>query len=139
LEPLAEAFFARPENTQATRLFWGRLLPDGQTGLHELSFRLALAAHAFPGWDAKKGKAKNGSDNGVVKHLGNSTMIYPELKALFERLNKSIEIVYVEKVCAMKAKQLPYFEKLKEQGVKGEEKLPFDCLTWFSITAASQN
>ena len=131
---LAVAFFSADENTQASRLFWGRLVSEDETRSSELSCRLALAAHAFPGWDAKKGRAKNGDDNGVVKHLGNSAMIYPELKALFERFHKSMKIAYVEKVCVMKAKQLPFFDQLKQQSVKADEKLPFDCMTWFSIT-----
>jgi hypothetical protein len=134
LTQLCAAYVSKDKDALALRaLFWGRLLPDDLTGPPELSMRLALAAHASPGWDAKQGRAKNGRDYELARDLANSEMIYPELKQLFERFNKTIRISYMEKLCVLKARELPFFEQLQQHGVKAEEKLPFDALTWFAI------
>jgi hypothetical protein len=65
-------------------------------------------------------------------------MIYPELKELFARFHKSITFSCAEKVLVQKAGELPFYEQLQQQGVKAADKLPFDCMTWFSIAAVSQ-
>jgi hypothetical protein len=139
LEKICSEFFSKDKNAQAFRtLFWGRLEPDTPNGSRELSLRLALAAHKSPGWDAKKGKPKSGDINGFVKDLANKEMIYPELKKLFERFHKSIKFSCAEKVLVLKAEKLPFYEQLKQQGVKATDKLPFDCMTWFSVAAVSE-
>jgi hypothetical protein len=139
LEKICVEFFSKDKNAQAFRtLFWGRLEPENQTAPRELSFRLALAAHKSPGWDAKKGKPKNGDINGFVKDLANREMIYPELKELFERFHNNITFSCAEKVLVMKAEKLPFYDQLKQQGVKPADKLPFDCMTWFSVTPVLQ-
>lgn len=136
---LCASFLSKDKNASSLRaLFWGRLLPDEMPGPPELSMRLALAAHKSPDWDSLKGKAKNGYDYELARELANNEMIYPELKELFERFNKKIRITYFEKLCIMKAKDLPYFDQLKQYGVKADEKLPFDAMTWFSIKDAQQ-
>jgi len=136
LEKICAEFFSKDKNAQAFRtLFWGRLEPDTPNGSRELSLRLALAAYKSPGWDTKKGKPKNGDINGFVKDLANKEMIYPELKKLFERFHKSIKFSCAEKVLVLKTDKLPFYEQLKQQGVKAADKLPFDCMTWFTIAA----
>jgi hypothetical protein len=139
LQKICDEFFSKDKNAQAFRtLYWGRLEPDNQKGSRELSLRLALAAYKSPGWDAKKGKPKNGDINGFVKDLANREMIYPELKKLFERFHKGITFSCAEKVLVLKAEKLPFYEQLKQQGVKATDKLPFDCMTWFSVSNASK-
>jgi hypothetical protein len=136
LEKICAEFFSKDKNAQAFRtLYWGRLEPDTPNGSRELSLRLALAAYKSPGWDTKKGKPKNGDINGFVKDLANKEMIYPELKKLFERFHKSIKFSCAEKVLVLKTDKLPFYEQLKQQGVKAADKLPFDCMTWFSVEA----
>ena len=139
LEKICSEFFSKDKNAQAFRtLFWGRLEPDVPNGSRELSLRLALAAHKSPSWDAKKGKPKNGDINGFVKDLANREKIYPELKELFESFHKSIKFSCAEKVLVQKADKLPFYDQLKLQGVKATDKLPFDCMTWFSVSAVSE-
>ena len=139
LEKICAELFSKDKNAQAFRtLYWGRLEPDTPNSSRELSLRLALAAYKSPGWDAKKGKPKNGDINGFVKDLANKEMIYPELKRLFERFNKSIKFSCAEKVLIQKAEKLPFFDQLKKKGIKATDKLPFDCMTWFSVSAVSQ-
>ena len=139
LEKICAEFFSKDQNALAFRtLFWGRLEPDNQHAPRELSLRLALAAHKSPGWDLKRGRPKNGDINGFVKDLANKEMIYPELKELFERFHKNITFSCAEKVLVMKAEKLPFYDRLKQQGVKPAERLPFDCMTWFSVTPVLQ-
>jgi hypothetical protein len=137
LEKICSEFFSKDKNAQAFRtLFWGRLEPDVPNGSREISLRLALAAYKSSGWDAKRGKAKNGDINGFVKDLANKEMIYPELKKMFERFNRNIKFSCAEKVLVQRADKLPFYEQLKQQGVKAGDKLPFDCMTWFSVSSA---
>ena len=137
LEKICSEFFSKDKNTQAFRtLFWGRLEPDVPNGSREISLRLALAAYKSSGWDAKRGKAKNGDINGFVKDLANKEMIYPELKKMFERFNRNIKFSCAEKVLVQRADKLPFYEQLKQHGVKAAAKLPFDCMTWFSVSSA---
>jgi hypothetical protein len=135
LEHICREFFQNRENTSVLRtLFWGRLEPETPNGSRELSLRLALAAHQSPDWDARRGRPKNGDYNGFVKAVANSALIYPELKGLFAHFHKTIRFSCAEKVLVMEAGKLPFYEQLKEHGVKAPEKLPFDCMAWFSVT-----
>ena len=136
LEKICSAFFSTDQNAGSFRtLFWGRLDPDTRNGSRELALRLALAAHKSPGWDTKTGKPKNGDINGFVTAIANSAMIYPELRETFERFRRSIQFSCAEKVLVQRADKLPFYEQLKQQGVKATDKLPFDCMTWFSVVS----
>ncbi len=138
LENICRVFFQNNEHAQSLRtVFWGRLEPDMPNGSRELSLRLALAAHQSPDWDARRGRPGNGDFNGFVKALANSSLIYPELKELFERFHKTIRFSCAEKVLVMEAGKLPFYEQLKQHGVKASERLPFDCMTWFSVIDGS--
>jgi hypothetical protein len=132
---ICRKFFQSPENAKALRtVFWGGLAPDTLHGSRELSLRLALAAHQSPDWDARRGVPRNGDVNGFVKAVANSALIYPELKELFERFHKTIRFSCAEKVLVMEAWKLPFYEQLKQHGIKASERLPYDCMTWFSVT-----
>jgi hypothetical protein len=137
LTQICTEFFSKDKNTQAFRtLFWGRLTPDeSEPSSQELSLRLALAAHKSPDWDVKRGKPKNGDINGFVRDLANTEMIYPELKELFERFHKRITFSCAEKVLVLEAGKMPFFDQLKQHGIKASERLPFDCMIWFSVSA----
>ena len=134
LTKICAEFFSSDKNTRAFRtLFWGTLEPDQESASREMSLRLALAAYKSPGWDRKRGKPKDGDLNGFVKDLANREMIYPELKELFGRFQRIIQFSSAEKVRVLEAGKLPFYGQLKERGIKTSDKLPFDCLTWFSI------
>jgi hypothetical protein len=140
LAKIIETFLNQDPNASSLRtLFWGRIEPDYSPGLHELSIRLALAAYQSPGWDRKRGRAQNGDINGFVKDLANRAMIYPELKDLFARFKKQLSFACAEKVLVVAAAKLPFYDRLKEHGVKATDKLPFDCMAWFSITDMPQD
>ncbi|MCE5263890.1 MAG: hypothetical protein LLG97_10190 [Deltaproteobacteria bacterium] len=134
LEKLCTEFFSRDKNAALFRtLFWGRLDPENRNGSHELSLRLALAAYRSPGWDRKRGKPKSGDVNGFIRDIANSNMIYPELQELFGRWQRGISFSAAEKVLIAEAGKLPFYELLKERGVKAADRLPFDCAAWFRV------
>lgn len=62
-------------------------------------------------------------------------MIYPELKELFEGFHKNITFSSAEKVLVLEAGKLPFFDQLKPHGIRASDRLPFDCMTWFSVSA----
>lgn len=133
-EKIGAEFFSRDKNADAFRtLFWGRLEPEAQNGSRELSLRLALAAYQSPGWDAKRGKPGNGDMNGFIRDVANRKMIYPELRELFGRFQRTIVFSHAEKVLVLEAAKLPFYEQLREQGVKAADRLPFDCAAWFAV------
>ena len=129
-------FLKKDKNASAFRtLYWGRLTPDGSKPVsQELSLRLSVAAYKSPGWDAVRGKPKKGDINGFVKDLANRQMIYPELKELFEEFHKRITFSGAEKVLVSPAGKLPFFDQLKPYGIKASDRLPFDCMAWFSVS-----
>jgi hypothetical protein len=115
-------------------LFWGRLSPDLRQDRLEMSRRLATAAHFSPDWDSEKGRPKGGHENAFVVKLANRAMIYRELEKLFAGFNKKLELSSAEKVLIGEAGTLPFFEQLSKIGVQASERLPFDCLAWFSVS-----
>jgi hypothetical protein len=140
LTQMVAEVFRRDRNTESFRmLFWGRLSPDGTgSGPREMSLRLALAAYASPAWNPKIGRPENGDFNGFVKDVANTAMIYPELRELFGRFRRTIAVPYVEKVLVSEAAKLPFYDQLRPHGIQATDKLPFDCVTWFSVSEVSQ-
>jgi hypothetical protein len=137
-EKIFAAFFSKDKNAQVFRtLFWGRLEPEAQSGSRELSLRLALAASQSPGWDVKRGKPKSGDMNGFVRDIANKKMIYPELKELFGRFQRSIALSSAEKVLVTEAAKMPFYKQLRQRGVKAADRLPFDCVAWFAVSPIS--
>jgi hypothetical protein len=135
LSRILEVFLSKDRNAPSFHtLFWGGMVPDTGPASLELPLRLALAAHRSRGWNSKRGRPVRGDLNGFVKVLANQGPIYPELITLFERFHRSISIASVEKVRVLEAKNLPFYDQLKKQGVRATDKLPFDCMVWFFVT-----
>ncbi len=130
----------RDANAAAFRtLFWGGLMPEQGPSAMELPVRLALAAFRSTGWDAKRGKPRNGDLNGFVRNLANEADIYPEIKSLFQPFSRAVTIASVEKVRVLPAGKLPFRDALVKLGVGPKDKLPFDCLLWFRVTATDKD
>ena len=113
-------------------LSWGRLCPDGARDT-TMPARLALAAKRSAEWDAAKGAPRSGDVNGWVRKLANEALIYAELLPVFSQSGLEIKLTSVEKVLVLPAGRLPFFEKLREGGVRAPDRVPFDCQTWFSV------
>lgn len=138
LTKICTAFFGNDKDARSFRtLFWGGLEAERKPASQELPLRLALAAYRSPGWDVRKGQPKNGDINGFVKKLANGEPIYPELQELFQPFDIHITLAVVEKVRVLEAGKLPFYSQLKQQGVKETDRLPFDCMAWFSLSALS--
>lgn len=135
LSRLCEEVLGTDQDAQTFRtLFWGGLVPERKPLSLELSLRLALAAYRSPSWDARRGRPVHGDLNRFVKDLANSQPIYPELKTVFGRFHRSITLAGVEKVRVLKARDLPFYDELRKEGVQAGDKLPFDCMAWFSVS-----
>jgi len=113
-------------------LYWGRLYPDGKPDA-TLALRLALAAKKSGEWDSARGRVRAGNVNKLVLKLANEALIYAELRDMFRARGLDIQVSDVEKVLVMPARQLPFFERFPVGEVKPTDKLPYDCMTWFSI------
>lgn len=132
---ILKEFLAKDAHAAVFRtLFWGGLVPEAGPSALEMPLRLALAAFRSPGWDTRKGRPRKGDINGFVKDLANREVLYPELKELFGRFQKDITLASVEKVRVMKSKDLPFYDRLKAEGVRPSARLPFDCMAWFSVS-----
>ena len=138
LTKICSAVFGSDKKAQAFRtLFWGGLEAEIKPASQELQLRLALAAYQSPGWDVKQGNPKKGDINGFIKDLANKDPIYPELNELFRRFHRHITLATVEKVRVLEAEKLPFYAQLKQKGVMAADRLPFDCMAWFSISTLS--
>ena len=105
-----------PKERQFRTFFIGRLM-NAFGADRTLSERLSLAASQSPLWDKEKGRPQSGHENQCVKEIANQTMIYPELREIFAKHGYEIEVSGVEKVL-----------------IDPQTKLPYDCLTWFSLS-----
>jgi hypothetical protein len=128
LSLLVAAVSQAPEYQSFHGLHWGKVedTPD-------LSMRLALAAHRSPEWDAKKGRPRSQPLYGYVVKLANQEQIYSELLQAFREHDRSIRVSHIEKVRVLPAAELPFWRRLEREGVKPTDRLPFDCMLWFSI------
>jgi hypothetical protein len=127
------------EASRPRTLFWGRLLPDTPQDDLDMSFRLAAAAHRSPEWNSARGVARTGNNNRVAARLAEEARIYRDLEEVFAPSGYRIKISSVEKVLVLKAETLPYWPRLKGEGVDGKEKLPIDFMVHFSLTAADSS
>jgi hypothetical protein len=123
-----------PYGASLHTLFWGRLVPDAPQDDLKMAMRLALAAFKSDQWDRTKGKPVRGETVYWLRDLANSAMIYPELQNLFNSFGRRIAVAGMEKILVLPAGRLPFFEALQAHGVREGDKLPYDCLTWFSIS-----
>jgi len=104
------------KRSELRTLFIGRLINTfGKTNT-QMSERLSTAAYRSPKWDKIKGKPVSGHENDFVQNIANEAMIYPELREVFKRHGLLIEFSSAEKVL-----------------IDPSDRLPYDCLTWFSI------
>jgi hypothetical protein len=105
-----------PKERKFRTFFVGRLI-EAFGADKTMSERLSQAASKSPLWDQAKGDPRIGYENKFVKEIANQAMIYPELKEMFARHGYEIQVSNVEKVL-----------------IDPQTKLPYDCLTWFSLS-----
>jgi hypothetical protein len=116
-------------------LYWGRLYPDGRPD-PVLAMRLAVAAKRSALWDAARGLPKTGNLNTFIRKLANEASIYAELREAFRKAGLDLQVVSVEKVLVVRARALPFSERLPKSEIQPADRLPYDCMTWLSIKKA---
>lgn len=114
--------------------FWGRLARSKGGTAKETSYRLALSAWRSPEWNPVLGKPIRGNINKFCVNLAQKNRIYPEIADMFSDVGKTALWESCEKVLVTEAENLSFFNRLKKQGVKPKDRLPFDCMVWFSLT-----
>ena len=129
---LSRVMKSKTDATAFRTLSWGRLYPDGARDA-TLSVRLALAAKRSAEWDPVRGAPRGGDINGWVRDLANKDELYAELRPVFHEFGLDIRLATVEKVLVLEARLLPFFDILRDAGVRPDDKLPFDCQAWFSV------
>lgn len=113
-------------------LFLGRLKP-----FPEISIRLAAAAKHSPGWDVRKGRPKSSKpmDRYLLDLLSSDeSAVLAEWRHLFEAKRLAFAVSGVEDVSVAAAGTLPFSSQLVAHGVTVGDRVPFDCLIWFSVT-----
>ena len=76
------------------------------------------------------------SINQIFIELTNSSNVYKELKDLFSIYQLSIKLDSVEKVFVKKAKELPFYKKLQQLGIKENSHVIYDAgICYFTITS----
>jgi hypothetical protein len=97
----------------------------------EMSYRVAHQAVASKKWDTSNGRPRASFINGFVTKIANDSDTYPELKALFGNLGYRIDLVSLEKVLALPARDLPFHAELLAEGIAPRSRVPFDAILWF--------
>ncbi len=116
-------------------LFWGRLHPDGKPN-PEMAMRLMLSAKRSAAWDTARGAPRNGGINGFVRDVLNQASAYAELKDVFHKAGLDLRVSAVEKVLVLRAGELTFYDRFQGSEIQAADRLPFDCMAWFAITAA---
>ncbi len=127
LEALIVTLVPEPhERNSIHTLFAGRLVKT----FPELAKRIALAAAISEDWDDKRAWKESGYANRSVRHWFMSPDVHRELADMLERLGFRIRSFSVEKVLMAKPQDIPFGDKLLEEGANPNSKLPFDAMTW---------
>jgi len=121
-----------PDPDALHAFYWGRLAPDFM-GCTDMSLRLTLVAYQSPSWNRWSGRPIKGHPNHFVAITAEQQRIHAELAELFRRYGRHLSVSDVEKVLVAKAATLPCYSVLKPQGVRPDDKLPFDCQLWFAV------
>lgn len=105
--------------------------------------RIALASASSSDWIGWRENYPNHSSkkssNQIFVELAKQVDACRELLGLFKEFGLKVELNYVEKVFAKKAKALPFYQELKSDGLEGNPKLMYDAgMINFSVLAIDQ-
>jgi hypothetical protein len=108
---------------------------------HTWNIRIAMASansSDWEDWSRNYPKHRSGkSSNEIFVEIANQVNAYKELAVLFEEFGLEIKLDSVEKVFAQKARELPFYQELKSQGLEGNPSLIYDAgMNYFSISVS---
>lgn len=98
-----------------------------------LAERLARAAQADPGWDARRGRPREGHENRYVAELLARERLLAELTERFASAGFVLRVAGVEKVLVGRAAEVPELRALAAEGGDPAARLPFDAQLWLRL------
>jgi len=98
-----------------------------------LAERLARAALADPGWDARRGRPRAGGDERYVADTLERRRLLSELADRFAAEGLALRVAGVEKVLVGDVAGFPELRGLAADGVDPAARLPFDAQLWLRI------
>lgn len=98
-----------------------------------LAERLARAALADPGWDAARGRPREGGENRYVADRLQQGRLLSELGDRFAAEGLALRVAGVEKVLVGDVASFPELRGLAADGVDPAARLPFDAQLWLRI------
>jgi hypothetical protein len=98
-----------------------------------LAERLARAALADPGWDAARGRPREGGANRYVADTLGQRRLLSELADRFAAEGLALRVAGVEKVLVGEVAAFPELRGLAAEGVDPAARLPFDAQLWLRI------
>jgi hypothetical protein len=101
-----------------------------------LAERLARAALAEPGWDARRGRPREGHENRFVADTLERRGLVAELAARLAAAGVSARVAGVEKVLVAPVGAAPELRALAQEGVDPAARLPFDAQWWLRVEPA---
>jgi len=134
LSAMIEELLPESEDRHDIRtLFVGRLVltfPD-------IAQRLAKSASESPEWEQKRPWKEPGYSNRFVLQLIKQDNLFPELSEALKGIGYKVQVASVEKILMAKPKDTSFGDQLLEEGADPQITLPFDAMTWFSLSPAS--
>lgn len=98
-----------------------------------LAERLARAAHADAGWDARRGRPREGSENRYVADLLERARLLAELGERFAMAGLALRVGGVEKVLVGDVGGFAALRGLAADGLDPRARLPFDAQLWLRV------
>jgi len=123
------------ESARLVNLSWGSF---GRSEAKHWSWSIPMAMASSKSAEWKKYLANypdvTKSSNEIFVELAIESNVYSDLRLLFNEFGLDIELSSVEKVFAMKADELPFYDQLKALGLEGNPKLTYDVgMSYFTI------
>ncbi len=139
--PLAVAETRTALTTLLGQLFPDRRWPAGVQsmslgridGFPWLSARLAVAAARDAGWDVRRGRPREGSDNAFVMRVLDRERLLGDVASVLAGWGVAVRSSSVEKVLVAPAGTLGIAGALREAGIEAEARVPFDAQLWLRV------
>jgi hypothetical protein len=130
---LVEKLLVRVLQDKTTASNFKTLFLGGLSAYPEMRERLATLAKRSSDWDLADGRPQAGRLDAALMRLANQQEFLAGWQELFQRHGLRIAVSGIEEAVVSRAGDLPYFARLEPEGIKPGDKLPSNCLVWFSV------